>query len=175
VHEAYIRLVDVETVQHWDSRGHFFAAAAEAMRRILVDRARHKETQRAGGLCERVDLEHNEPSIDGPSVDLIALNEALKKLAQKDPRKAELVKLRFFAGLSVHEAATCWALRSPRPSRIGPMPKAGSAWRCRARLRRETLGDFLNFLSVCSRPDLALIHRGCDEPRVERFRPWQTI
>ena len=105
VHEAYIRLVDVETVQHWDSRGHFFAAAAEAMRRILVDRARHKETQRAGGLCERVDLEHNEPSIDGPSVDLIALNEALEKLAQKDPRKAELVKLRFFAGLSVHEAA----------------------------------------------------------------------
>jgi RNA polymerase sigma factor (TIGR02999 family) len=105
VHESYIRLVDVDQVQHWDSRGHFFAAAAEAMRRILVDRARHKETQRAGGLSERVDLDHSDPLIDGPSVDLIALNEALEKLAQRDPRKAELVKLRFFAGLSVHEAA----------------------------------------------------------------------
>ena len=66
VHEAYIRLVDVEMAQHWDSRGHFFAAAAEAMRRILVDRARHKETQRAGGLCERVDLDQIEPRSTAP-------------------------------------------------------------------------------------------------------------
>lgn len=105
VHEAYVRLVDVETTQHWDSRGHFFAAAAEAMRRILVDRARHKESQRAGGQCSRVDFAQVDPMLDGPNVDVLDLHEALEKLALLDPRKAELVKLRFFAGFSVHEAA----------------------------------------------------------------------
>ena len=105
VHEAYIRLVDVEKAQHWDSRGHFFTAASEAMRRILVDRARHKETLRAGGLSERVDIGQVEPAMEDPRVDLIALNEALEKLELVHPRKAELVKLRFFAGFSVREAA----------------------------------------------------------------------
>ena len=105
VHEAYLRLVDVEKAQHWNSRGHFYAAAAEAMRRILVDRARQKETLRAGGDAERVDLDQVEPTSEPPSVDLLSLNEALVQLERHDSRKAELVKLRYFAGLSVRAAA----------------------------------------------------------------------
>jgi RNA polymerase sigma factor (TIGR02999 family) len=105
VHEVYLRLVDVEQVQHWNSRGHFFAAAAEAMRRILVERARHKHSLKAGGDLRRLDLADVEPAIAGPNVDLLALNEALEKLQREDPRKAELVKLRFFAGLSIEQAA----------------------------------------------------------------------
>jgi len=107
VHEAYLRLIGRDGQQQsWDSRGHFFAAAAEAMRRILVDQARHKATIKAGGLEQRVELPPaKEPFIDGPSLDLLALNEALTKLEKKDPRKAELIKLRFFAGLSNQQAA----------------------------------------------------------------------
>jgi RNA polymerase sigma factor (TIGR02999 family) len=105
VHDAYIRLVDVEQGQHWDSRGHFFAAAAEAMRRILVDQARHKKSLKAGGQNQRLELSDIEPALDGPTMDLLALDEALQKLAVKDPRKAELIKLRFFAGLSNQQAA----------------------------------------------------------------------
>jgi len=105
VHEAYIRLVDGDRAQHWESRGHFFAAAAEAMRRILIDRARHKNTLRAGGEMERVDLDQVEPVAEGRGVDLLALNEALERLEQCDPRRASLAKLRFFAGLSIPAAA----------------------------------------------------------------------
>ena len=105
VHEAYVRLVDVNNVQHWDNRGHFYSAAAEAMRRILIDRARHKETQRSGGDAERVPLDDVEPAGELPQIDLLALNDALMKLECTDPRKAELVKLRFFAGLTVRAAA----------------------------------------------------------------------
>jgi len=105
VHEAYLRLVDVEQAQRWNSRGHFFAAAAEAMRRILVERARHRQSLKAGGDHQRLDMADIEPAVAGPDVDLLALNEALEKLAQQDPRKAELVKLRFFAGLTIEQAA----------------------------------------------------------------------
>jgi RNA polymerase sigma factor (TIGR02999 family) len=105
VHEAYIRLVDADKAKHWDSRGHFFAAAAEAMRRIVVDRARRKETLRAGGTAQRVDLDGVEPTIAAPRLDLLALDEALEKLERQSPRIAQLVKLRFFAGLSVRAAA----------------------------------------------------------------------
>ena len=105
VHEAYVRLVDRETARDWDSRGHFFTAAAEAMRRILVDQARRKQGPKAGGHLHRVSLEHVDPSVTGPTLDILALNEALDKLAVKDPRKAELVKLRFFAGLTTEQAA----------------------------------------------------------------------
>jgi RNA polymerase sigma factor (TIGR02999 family) len=105
VHEAYVRLVDGATVQRWDSRGHFFAAAAEAMRRILVEQARHKKSTRAGGQCRRVEFQEARLATAGRSVDLIALDEALSKLASQDKRKAELVKLRFFAGLTIREAA----------------------------------------------------------------------
>jgi RNA polymerase sigma factor (TIGR02999 family) len=105
VHEAYLRLVDTEKAQHWNSRGHLFAAAAEAMRRILVERARHKKSLKAGGGHHRVELTDVEGLTDDAGEELLALHEALEKLEQKDPRKAELVKLRFFAGLTNEQAA----------------------------------------------------------------------
>lgn len=105
VHEAYLRLVNVERAQRWDSRGHFFAAAAEAMRRILVDQARHRNSRKAGGGLRRIELSAVDPPIDDPGLDFIAISDALEQLAVEHPRKAELVKLRFFAGLSNPEAA----------------------------------------------------------------------
>jgi RNA polymerase sigma factor (TIGR02999 family) len=106
VHEAFVRLVDVAKVQHWDSRGHFFAAAAEAMRRILIDRARHKQTDKAGGDRRRLDLDDIELTLAADNDDrLLALDEALRLLEAEDPRKAQLVKLRFFAGLNAEHAA----------------------------------------------------------------------
>jgi RNA polymerase sigma factor (TIGR02999 family) len=105
VHEAYLRLVDVDKAQHWDSRGHFFASAAEAMRRILVEQARRKKSLKAGGKRERITLSGVDPEIEAPNLDLLALDEALEKLEAKDARKAALVKLRFFAGLTGEQAA----------------------------------------------------------------------
>jgi RNA polymerase sigma factor (TIGR02999 family) len=105
VHEAYVRLVDTEKVQHWESRGHFFAAAAEAMRRILIERARHKRSLKAGGDRRRENFEQVDLAVGGPDLDLLALNEVLDLLERQDPRAAALVKLRFFAGLTVNEAA----------------------------------------------------------------------
>jgi RNA polymerase sigma factor (TIGR02999 family) len=106
VHEAYVRLVSSEQTQDWDGRRHFFAAAAEAMRRILIDRARHKQTRKAGGGCRRLDLDDIEPALEEENGDrLLALDEALRQLEAEDPRKAELVKLRFFAGLTAEQAA----------------------------------------------------------------------
>jgi RNA polymerase sigma factor (TIGR02999 family) len=105
VHEAYLRLVDADTGQHWDSRRHFFAAAAEAMRRILIESARRKHTEKHGGGRERKNLEDIDVITDTPSTDLLALDEALTRLAAEDPVKAQLVTLRYFAGLSVQEAA----------------------------------------------------------------------
>jgi RNA polymerase sigma factor (TIGR02999 family) len=105
VHEAYLRLVDVERAQHWNSRGHFFAAAAEAMRRILVESARRKSRRKHGREHQRVDLDSGCLVSAAPSLDLLALDEALSRLAETEPAKAELVKLRFFAGLTMPEAA----------------------------------------------------------------------
>ncbi len=105
VHEAYLRLVDQKQVPHWNSRGHFLAAAAEAMRRILIERARHKNSQKAGGQYQRTDMPDIAAPADPAWSDVLALHEALTRLAQKDRRKAELVKLRFFAGLTKEEAA----------------------------------------------------------------------
>jgi len=105
VHEAYLRLVDADKAQYWNSRGHFFAAAAEAMRRILVEQARRKGRLKRGGNKERLDLDDVEIAFEGPADDMLALDEALARLAQKHPEKAELVKLRYFAGLTVDEAA----------------------------------------------------------------------
>jgi RNA polymerase sigma factor (TIGR02999 family) len=105
VHEAYLKLVDVDKAQHWNSRGHFFGAAAEAMRRILVDNAKRKKSDKRGGALERVKLEDAEIEAPNRSVDLIALDEALDRLAGHDLRKAELVKLRYFAGLTARQAA----------------------------------------------------------------------
>ena len=105
MHEAYLRLVDIEKIRRWDSRGHFFAAAAEAMRRILVERARHKRSQKAGGGRQRVELTDVEPAIDESRDDVLAVDEALERLEKKDKRKADLVKLRFFAVLTNEQAA----------------------------------------------------------------------
>jgi len=105
VHEAYVRLVDVDKAQRWNSRGHFFAAAAEAMRRILVENTRRKRSLKRGGAGRRVDLDESVTYAQEPADDLLALNEALDQLARDDPKKAELVKLRYFTGLSVQEAA----------------------------------------------------------------------
>ena len=104
VHEAYLRLVDVEKAQHWNSRGHFFAAA-EAMRRILVENARRKGSLKRGGGRRPEDLPESKLLEPQPSDDLLALDEALGKLAEKDAAKAELVKLRYFAGLTMEQTA----------------------------------------------------------------------
>src|SRR5438093_2972255 len=105
VHEAYLRLLDTKKVQKWNSRGHFFAAAAEAMRRILVEKARHKRSLKAGGNRHRQEMTDVEAPDTGPKVDLLTLNEALEKLEHQDKRRAEVVKLRYFAGLTIEEAA----------------------------------------------------------------------
>ena len=105
VHDAYIRLVDVEQAQHWDSRGHFFGAAAEAMRRILVDTRDRRESLKRGGPMVRVDLpELVAPAVD-EQLDVLALDDALRQLEAQHPDKARLVKLRFFAGCSLEESA----------------------------------------------------------------------
>ena len=104
VHEAYIRLVGAEA-QNWKGRTHFFIAAAEAMRRILIENARRKQRLKRGGGQKKVDLEDAEPAVAEPAEDIVALNEALEKLALEDPTKANLVKLRYFAGLTVKQAA----------------------------------------------------------------------
>jgi RNA polymerase sigma factor (TIGR02999 family) len=105
VHEAYLRLVGGQSQQDWNGRGHFFAAAAEAMRRILVEAARRKQADKHGGGHRRVELADVEPTADGPDLDLIALDEALDRLATAHPRKAKLVQLRYFAGLTTEQAA----------------------------------------------------------------------
>jgi RNA polymerase sigma factor (TIGR02999 family) len=104
VHEAYIRLVGSEN-QNWSGRTHFFAAAAEAMRRILIDNARRKQRLKHGGGQQKIDIHDAELTIEAPSGDLIALDEALDKLAEMDKTKADLVKLRYFAGLTLEQAA----------------------------------------------------------------------
>jgi len=105
VHEAYLRLVGTENNQQWDNRGHFFAAAAEAMRRILVENARHKQRSKHGGGLQRVDFDVDRLAANGPAEDLLALDEALKALGQEDPQIARLIELHCFAGLSIKEAA----------------------------------------------------------------------
>ena len=116
VHEAYLRLVDVEQAQQWNSRGHFFAAAAEAMRRILVERARHKGRIRHGGGLRRMDLLDAEAAAPTDDEQILLLDEALARLAVARPQAVELVKLRFFAGLTLEAIAPILAL-SPRTAR----------------------------------------------------------
>ena len=117
VHEAYLRLVDVDKAQHWNSRGHFFGAAAEAMRCILVENARRKSRKKHGGEHRRVGLEGAEVPCKMPSDDLLALDEALTKLAEIDPLKAKLVQLRFFAGMGNDEAAQVLGFSAPTAKR----------------------------------------------------------
>jgi RNA polymerase sigma factor (TIGR02999 family) len=105
VHEAYVRLVDSHQEQKWNHRGHFFAAAAEAMRRILVEKARRKQRVKHGGEHQRVELNDERLICSVSSDQLVVLDEALARFGQEEPEKAQLVKLRFFAGLSIEEAA----------------------------------------------------------------------
>lgn len=105
VHDAYIRLVDAEKAQHWNSRAHFFGAAANAMRRLVIENARRKGRLKHGGAMHRVELDTGLHVSESPHWDLIALDEALGRLADQEPKKAELVTLRFFGGLSMAEAA----------------------------------------------------------------------
>jgi RNA polymerase sigma factor (TIGR02999 family) len=124
VHEAYLRLVDREAVQRWDSRGHFFAAAAEAIRRILVENARRKGRLKRGCDYQRVDLDDIESPVPGPTDDLVALDDALNKLAQKHPQKAELVKLRYFTGFTVPEAAQALGISTTTADRYWTYARA---------------------------------------------------
>jgi RNA polymerase sigma factor (TIGR02999 family) len=130
VHEAYLRLVaspgaqSGECEQPWNSRGHFFAAAAEAMRRILVENARRKNRLKHGQKYERVDLDSGCLVSDAPSLDLLALDEALSRLAETEPAKAELVKLRFFAGLTMPEAAAALGISLSTAERYWTFAKA---------------------------------------------------
>jgi RNA polymerase sigma factor (TIGR02999 family) len=107
VHEAYLRLVDVKAPQPWNGRGHFFAAAAEAMRRILINRARDKKRLKRGGQYRRLDLNKLEVADDASDEELIAIDEALQKLTEELPVCGKLVKLRFFTGLTLDQAAEC--------------------------------------------------------------------
>ena len=118
VHEAYLRLVDVQKAQQWNGRGHFFAAAAEAMRRILVERAREKQRLKHGGDLHRVQLPDRNLVADNRVDDILRVHEALDSLARKDPEAADLVKLRFFVGLTLAEAAVALDLPSRTVDRL---------------------------------------------------------
>jgi RNA polymerase sigma factor (TIGR02999 family) len=113
VHEAYLRLVDVEEPQQWETRGHFFAAAAEAMRRILINRARDKGRQKRGGGWQRLDLDRLAVAEDASEDETLALDEALRRLEEHNKPCADLIKLRFFAGLTMDEAAAALGI-APR-------------------------------------------------------------
>ena len=133
VHDAYIRLVDVEKVQHWDSRGHFFAAAAEAMRRILIENARRHASVKRGAEANRVELDERTLICEERTFNLLELDEALRKLEEHDPEAGQLVKLRYFAGLTVEQSAKVLGV-SPR--------KADFIWAfARSWLRRRMAGE----------------------------------
>jgi len=124
VHEAYIRLVGGERRQDWNGRGHFFAAAAEAMRRILVDNARRKQTLKHGGGRHRQDLDADAVAPPESDPDLVALDAALTRLAEQDPQKARLVELRYFAGLTGEQAAAVLGLSASAADRLWVFTRA---------------------------------------------------
>jgi RNA polymerase sigma factor (TIGR02999 family) len=132
VHEAYLRLVGPDAEEHWNSRGHFFGAAAQAMRRILVENARRKQSLKHGGDRDRQDRQASEIAMPEPCEDLLALDEALNKLAIGNKQAAELVQLRYFAGFSLPESAEIRGISAR---------SAGRLWAyARACLRREIEG-----------------------------------
>ena len=124
VHEAYLRLVDTEKIRHWDSRGHFFAAAAEAMRRILIDQARRKQSLRQGGDWKRQPLEHVEITAPEPCLDILAINDALERFEKVDPLKARLVKLRYFTGLTIPQVAEALGISATTADRYWAYARA---------------------------------------------------
>jgi RNA polymerase sigma factor (TIGR02999 family) len=128
VHEAYLRLVDGAETRHWNSRGHFFAAAAEAMRRILVERARRKKRRKHGGDLNRVDIDSPDLTYQSSGEDILAINDALEQLDADNPDAARLVRLRYFAGLSVEEAARAAGI--PRSTAYEHWAYARACLRC---------------------------------------------
>jgi RNA polymerase sigma factor (TIGR02999 family) len=134
VHEAYVRLVGSDADKNWNSRGHFFAAAAEAMRRILVESARRKGRQKRGGAWVRRDVTVDEPATQGPVADVLAVDEAFLELANQHPEHAELVKLCYFAGLNVAEAAAALSISTATADRRWRYARAWLA-------RRLSAGD----------------------------------
>jgi RNA polymerase sigma factor (TIGR02999 family) len=124
VHEAYLRLVNVRQAQHWNSRGHFFAAAAEAMRRILVESARRKKADKHGGRRRRVDLPEDVAAPEIRCEELLALDEVLTQLEHHDPNAARLVKLRYFAGLSHQDAAEVLGISRSTADRLWALARA---------------------------------------------------
>src|SRR5947209_6154487 len=124
VHEAYLRLVGGSQPHDWNGRGHFFAAAAEAMRRILIDRARHKAAARHGGDRVRVDLERVAAADEGREAELLALDDALTEFERHDPQAARLVKLRYFVGLSHQEAAEALGIGRRAADRLWALARA---------------------------------------------------
>ncbi len=124
VHEAWLRLAGGDRPAHFNSRAHFFAAAAEAMRHILIDRARRKRAARHGGDLQRLDAQELEIAAPASDDELLAVNEALERLAQVDPEKAELVKLRYFVGMTIEEAAVALGISAPTAKRRWALAKA---------------------------------------------------
>lgn len=124
VHDAYIRLVAGNQAAPWNGRGHFFGAAAEAMRRILIDRARKKQSQKRGGAVEREPLDQVVIAIPEPSLDILALNEALERFERVDLRAAELVKLRYYAGLTIPQAAEALGISTTTADRTWAYARA---------------------------------------------------
>ncbi len=124
VHEAYIRLVDVEQAQHWNSRGHFFGAAAEAMRRILVEYARQKQSSKRGGDRVRVELDAAWNLADPKAEEILAINDALADVECESPVAAQLVKLRYFGGMTHQEAADCLGISRTTADRYWAYAKA---------------------------------------------------
>lgn len=124
VHEAYLRLVDVDEPQQWNGRGHFFGAAAEAMRRILVEKARRKQSLKHGGQMQRVELDLATAAIENPVADLLALDEALTQFEQQWPDKAKLVKLKYFAGLTIPEASQAMGVSTATAERYWKFARA---------------------------------------------------
>jgi RNA polymerase sigma factor (TIGR02999 family) len=137
VHEAWLRLVGNES-QEWDGRAHFFAAAAEAMRRILIDRARRKNAMRRGGGEAAANVDELEIAVAVPEDDLLAVNEALEKFTAQDQQKAELVKLRYFVGLTLEETAEVLGVAVPTASRWWAYSRA---WLCREIDRQRNDGS----------------------------------
>jgi RNA polymerase sigma factor (TIGR02999 family) len=129
VHEVYLRLVDVEQAQHWNSRGHFFAAAAEAMRRILINRARDRGALKRGGNWRQVDFDAITDPLATTDADLLDLNEALEQLGRDFPQAAQVVQLRFFAGLTLDEAASALGISARTADRQWAFARA---WLLRA-------------------------------------------
>ena len=123
VHEAYVRLVDVEQPQQWNGRGHFFGAAAEAMR-ILVEKARRKLSQKHGGHMQRIELDIATAAIENPVEDLLALDEALTRFEQQWPDKAKLVKLKYFAGLTIPEVSEAMGVSTATAERYWKFARA---------------------------------------------------